>query len=236
LPNNQLIASILFVKILDRLYIYDAIKFILPTCKNLVDLRYALQNFGVETEYKYKRTTFKMEGISFRYNNISFKGSEVDRKYSYGNLKKEIEKNLEEMKRRGREEYLRELAEEKARQEAQEKAKQEVPPSQQQSQDKPKIPSIGGVELTPQQWQTLQEGGYIFLENMTSRNGKTQFSSYVFLNDEKNKAFASKENPETFVKCGQYEMRIRDKKLIEAGFVTKATVKWWGGGYAHPYL
>jgi hypothetical protein len=32
-------------------------------------------------------------------------------------------------------------------------------------------------------------------------------------------------------------MRIRDKILIENGYMTKATVKWWGGGqYAHPYL
>lgn len=175
-----------------------------------------------------------MEGISFRYNNISFKGSQVDRKFSFGNLKKEIEKNLEESKRRGREEYLREQAQEQASREAQEKAKQEA--KQQQSQSKPKNSSIGGVELTPQQWQTLQEGGYVFLENMTSRDGKTLFSSYVFLNDEKDKAFSSKENPDTFVKYGQYEMRIRDKKLIEAGYVTKAKVKWWGGGYAYPYL
>jgi hypothetical protein len=28
-----------------------------------------------------------------------------------------------------------------------------------------------------------------------------------------------------------------DKKRIEAGFVTRAKVKWWGyGKYAHPYL
>jgi hypothetical protein len=173
-----------------------------------------------------------MEGISFQYNNISFKGSEVDRKYSFGNLKKEIEKNLEEMKRRGREEYLRELAEEKVRQEA----KQQTQPSQPQAQNMLKIPSIGGVALTPQQWQTLKEGGYVFLENMTSKDGKTKFSSYVFLNEENNWAFFSRENPETFVKYGLYEMRVRDKKLIEAGYMTKATVKWWGGGYAHPYL
>lgn len=32
-------------------------------------------------------------------------------------------------------------------------------------------------------------------------------------------------------------MRIRDKILIENGYVTKAKVKWWGGGsFAYPYL
>ena len=32
-------------------------------------------------------------------------------------------------------------------------------------------------------------------------------------------------------------MRIRDKILIEAGHITKAKVKWWGGvDFAYPYL
>ncbi|MFV0418249.1 MAG: hypothetical protein ACK5KT_05925 [Dysgonomonas sp.] len=59
----------------------------------------------------------------------------------------------------------------------------------------------------------------------------------MFLNDEKDKAFSSKENPDGFVKYGKYEMRIRDKMLIEAGHVTKAKVKRWGGhDFAYPYL
>lgn len=194
-----------------KYYIYDAIKSVLPNCKTSNDLQCNLQKLGIEVDYKFKRTSGEIEGVSFRYDNISFKGSQVDRKYSFGNLKKEFEKNLEE-------------------------ATQQATPSQPQAQSKPKIPSIGGVELTSQQWQTLKEGGYIFLENMTSKDGKTQFSSNVFLNEEKNKAFSSNKNPDDFVRYGQYEMRIRDKKLIEAGYMTKATVKWWGGGYAHPYL
>jgi len=44
-------------------------------------------------------------------------------------------------------------------------------------------------------------------------------------------------SPDNFVKYGKYEMRIRDKVLIEGGQITKAIIKWWGGGsYAHPYL
>lgn len=32
-------------------------------------------------------------------------------------------------------------------------------------------------------------------------------------------------------------MRIRDKILIESGYITKTKVKWYGyGNYAHPYL
>jgi hypothetical protein len=31
-------------------------------------------------------------------------------------------------------------------------------------------------------------------------------------------------------------MRLRDKMLVEKGHITRATVKWWGGGTARPYL
>jgi len=33
-------------------------------------------------------------------------------------------------------------------------------------------------------------------------------------------------------------MRVRDKIIIENGYMTKAKVKWWGGygNFAHPYL
>lgn len=79
-------------------------------------------------------------------------------------------------------------------------------------------------------------GDYIFLENMKKKDGSGKFSSYVFLNNEKNKAFFCKDKSDKFVKYGKYEMRIKDKKLIGAGYITKASVKWWGGEYAHPYL
>lgn len=32
------------------------------------------------------------------------------------------------------------------------------------------------------------------------------------------------------------KIRIRDKILIEVGYVVKAKVKWYGGGYAYQYL
>lgn len=72
---------------------------------------------------------------------------------------------------------------------------------------------------------------------MINKDTKAQFSSYVFLNDEKTAAFFCKENPDSSVKYGRYEMRIRDKILIEKGYVTKAKVKWWGDiDYQYPYL
>ena len=213
-----------------KYYIHDTIKSVLPNCKNPADLRFGLEKHGVGIDYKFKRDSNEIQGVSFKYENIAFKGSEVDRKYSFGNLKKEFQKNLLEENKRIEEAYLKQQAEQKAKQEAEEKA-------QQKNQSEPKLPSIGGVELISEQWQTLKEGGYIYLENMNRSNGSGKFSSYVFLNEEKNKAFFNDKNPDEFVKYGKYEMRIRDKILIENGYVTKAKVKWWGmGSYANPYL
>lgn len=206
-----------------KYYIYDAIKAVLPECKNPADLRFGLKKYRIEIEYKLKRTTNQIEGVSFRYNNISFKGSGIDRKFSFGNLKKEFQKNVE---------LLQEQMKNYEQQQETQDLKKEQP-----TESKPKAHSIGGVELTPQQWQTLEEGGFIYLEKINKKDGSGNFSSYVFLNDEKDKAFSSKENPHGFVQYGKYEMRIRDKILIEKGYVTKAKVKWWGGvDFAYPYL
>lgn len=190
--------------------LYDVIKAILPYCTNEKELQDYLQSKGVNVEFKLKRTTEEIEGISFSYDNVSFKGSQIDRNFSFGNLKKEFDKNL--------------------------KAQQELAEKVQQTEEKPKASVIRGVELTSEQSKILKDGGYIYQENMNRSDGKGQFSSYIFLNDKKDRAFFSKENPDSFVKYGKYEMRVRDKMQIEKGYLTKAKVKWWGGGFAHPYL
>ena len=209
-----------------KYYIHDAIKSVLPNCKNPANLRFALEKHGVEIDYKFKRGSNEIEGVSFRYENVAFKGSEIDRKYSFASLKKEFQKNLLEENKRIEEAYLRQQAEQKAKQEADEKA-----------QAVKRNIVIKGVELSNEQEKTLMDGGYIFLENMTTKDGETQFSAYAFLNDEKKRVLLSYENPDEFVKYGKYEMRVRDKILIENGYVTRAKVKWWGmGSYANPYL
>lgn len=212
-----------------KYYIYDAIKDVLPTCKNPADLRFGLLKQGIELKYKAKRTSAEIQGVSFRYNNISFKGSEIDRKFSFANLKKEFEKNIEEAKQRGREELLREQAEQKAKQEVQKKT--EIQPT---SVKRNLI--VLGVELAAEQEKVLREGGIIFVENMIHPNDKTKFSAYAFTNDDKDNISFSNKNPAEFIKYGKYEMRLRDKILIEKGFVTKAKVKWYDGRFAHPYL
>ncbi|WP_236264014.1 DUF3945 domain-containing protein [Dysgonomonas sp. Marseille-P4677] len=206
-----------------KYYIYDTVKAALPRCKNEKDLQLLLQKAGIETEFKLKRTTGEVEGISFRYDGIAFKGSQIDRKFSFGNLRKEFERNIE-------------VRQEQA---VRDKQRQEKQPgkAQQLTGSKPKTCIIGGVKLTLQQWQTLEDGRFIYLENMKKKDGGGEFSSYVFLNDEKKKAFPSDKNPDEFVKYGKYEMRIRDKILIEHDCITKAKVKWWGGiDYKYPYL
>jgi hypothetical protein len=231
-----------------KFYIYDEIKAVLPECKTPVDLRFGLKKSGIELDYKYKRTTSEIKGVSFRYNNIAFKGSQIDRKFSFGNLKKEFEKNIESLKeqvkkeQKRQEEYLQEQSELKARQGAELKAKQETAEKiKKEAAAKAPITKhniiIAGVKLNGEQQQALTNGGSVYLENMNRNDGNDTFSSYVFLNDEKAKAFFSKDNPEEFVKYGKYDMRIRDKILIENGYVTKAKVKWHGiGTYAYPYL
>ncbi|PXV58470.1 uncharacterized protein DUF3945 [Dysgonomonas alginatilytica] len=210
-----------------KYYIYDAIREVLPSCNNPADLRFSLQKFGIEIDYKHKRTSNEIEGVSFRYNDIAFKGSQIDRKFSFGNLKKEFQINIEVQKKQ-----VEQVQEKQTKQ-----VKQVQMQEPKQAQKQPKIPTIGGLELTRDQWQVLKEGGFIYLENMKKKDNDELFSSYVFLNDEKSKAFFSYKKPDGFVKYGQYEMRIRDKMLIEYGYVTKAKVKWYGiGTFAYPYL
>ena len=219
-----------------KYYIYDAIKAVLPSCKVPADLRFSLKRYGIEIEYKFKRGTNQIEGVSFRYNNIAFKGSGIDRKFSFGNLKKVFEENVKLLQEqaKGEQNYV---SKEKKQAIIEPQVQQEQPPKvQSQTENKSKGHTIGGVKLTPGQWQTLEEGGFIYLENINKRDSKEKFSSYVFLNDEKDKAFSSKVDPGEFIKYGRYEMCIRDKILIESGQITKAKVKWWGGRFAYPYL
>lgn len=225
-----------------KYYIHDAIKSVLSSCKNPADLRFSLEKYGIEIDYKFKRGSIEIEGVSFRYENVAFKGSEVDRKYSFGNIKKELEKNIEELKKRGQDGLLQEQAEQKARQEAALNAKQEAEKrarkkAETKTQSTKRNIVIKGVELSDKQQEMLMSGGYIFLENMTAKDGERQFSAYAFLNDEKKRVLFTYDIPDKFVKYGKYEMRVRDKVLIENGCVTKAKVKWYGmGNYANPYL
>ena len=75
----------------------------------------------------------------------------------------------------------------------------------------------------------------MYLENMQKKDG-SKLSAYLFFDSQMKQHFLTKQNPVSFVKYGKYEMRLMDKMKIEAGFITKAKVKWYGGGFAYPYL
>ena len=133
-------------------------------CTSEKEFQDYLQSKGIHVEFKLKLTTGEIEGISFSYDNVSFKGSQIDRRFSYGNLKKEFEKNLKLQEEQSEKEQL-------------------------QAEKKSKRPTIGGVELPTEEAKILKDGGYIYLENMNQSDGDGKFSSYVFLNDKKESFF-----------------------------------------------
>ena len=184
-----------------------------------------------------------IQGVSFEKNGIALKGSEIDRKFSHVNLKNAFEENhkpqqLTPEERKALEEfdiskYILEAPKMRPIQQPQKSDQAASGPSKSTR----KNPSIGGVELTDEQDRTLRDGGYVFLENMEKKDGIGKFSSYVFLNDEKKKAFFSNENPDKMVEHGGITIRLRDKILVDRGEITKAKMKWWGGiDFQYPFV
>ena len=104
----------------------------------------------------------------------------------------------------------------------------------------PRLPDppmvIRGVEITAEQEKILHDGGHIFLEGMDKRDGNSKFSSHVFMDDERKRSFFSKADPDTFVRYGEYEMRLRDKRQVEKGLKTRAVIRLAGGELAGAYL
>ncbi len=113
----------------------------------------------------------------------------------------------------------------------------ETPKQPELSRPTKKNPLIAGVRLTDEQWATLRSGGYIFVENMEKRDGSGRFSEYLFMNDEKDRVLSCRKNPDEMVEYGGVTVRLRDKILVEKGYVVKAKMKWWGGiDFQHPFV
>jgi hypothetical protein len=68
--------------------VYQAITEAIPHCRTIEELEKRLQLKGIQTQYKYKGHIQEKQGISFRIKEDCFKGSQVDRKFSLGNLEK----------------------------------------------------------------------------------------------------------------------------------------------------
>jgi hypothetical protein len=73
--------------------IYHAIKAVLLKAKNWQQFESLLDKQGISIEYKLKGQTDKVQGMSFRKGKHSFKGSDVDRKFSYGKLDMQLNAN-----------------------------------------------------------------------------------------------------------------------------------------------
>lgn len=76
--------------------IYEAVAQNLPLSKSFQDFQDRLSKQGIEVKYKYKGKTDEIQGISFKKGELCFKGSEIDRKFSYSNLKKVLGEQLQE--------------------------------------------------------------------------------------------------------------------------------------------
>lgn len=87
---------------INRFKIFQIIHEILPKCLNLEDLRRGLEMHQIEMHYKFKGSTNQIEGVSFQMGNYKYKGSEIDRQFSFLNLKKAVVKNsvLQQIKKR----------------------------------------------------------------------------------------------------------------------------------------
>ncbi len=73
--------------------IYYAVKDILPKAKSWKQFEETLKQQGIAIEYKYKGQTDEVQGVSFKKEGDSFKGSDVDRKFSYGKLDVQLSGN-----------------------------------------------------------------------------------------------------------------------------------------------
>ncbi|KAA6313367.1 hypothetical protein EZS27_035849, partial [termite gut metagenome] len=76
--------------------IYDAIKAIIPECRNWKELTAKLQKSGITTEFRYNGDTNKIQGIRFEKNSYAFNGSKIDRTCSYSKIDYQLQQNSRE--------------------------------------------------------------------------------------------------------------------------------------------
>ena len=73
--------------------IYEALKQELPKTTSWEQLREALHKQGIMTEFKYSRAGGRVEGVKFIKGKHVFSGSKIDRKFSFANIEKRLERN-----------------------------------------------------------------------------------------------------------------------------------------------
>ena len=236
--------------------IYDAITAVLPRCLSCRELAVRLKKKGIQTAFIHRGNDPKKEvhGITFTKDGHTFKGSKIDRKYSFAGLEKlinelakkqaegRVEKELRYILSR-RDEVIQEEAINGRKTNKPEPLPQPTPstrPAQAPIPTPPQPnpnPVVFGICLTDEQIARIKDGQPIYLKGMQSKD--RTFGGYLVMDDNlKYGRVFTGDDPRAWVKYGKYEMRMMDKVLIEAGFITHAVVKWWGnaGETARPYL
>ena len=206
--------------------IYDHLRELLPDCTSWTALTEELAKRHVATTFVHRGSDpmKEIQGVTFTLEGHTFKASQVDRKFSYGRLTQRIEQNR-----------LRQAMIERVRNYTDEQRPQVSAILQKQGAEKqqPEPPrrnlSIAGVPLTEKQIEMLREGEPVFVRG-------PKLEGYVVMDDRLQMAWVYRDDPRDWVEYGKYTMRRMDRDRIEAGYVVRALVKWWGGTTARPYL
>lgn len=108
--------------------VYEAIEEALPRCLSLTALADELKRQGIATTFVHRGgdSEKEVQGLTFTKDAITFKASQIDRKFSYGNLCKSIEANRMEAEaavRQAEKQRRREQSDERKRQRRRETAR-----------------------------------------------------------------------------------------------------------------
>ena len=195
--------------------IYEAVKTAMKGCASFTELVEQLNREGITATFVHRGSDPQKEiqGMTFTMQGQTLKASQVDRKFSYANLCKTIERNKIE------------------------KERQKVATARQKQEHSTRNPIIFGVRLTDEQVEQIKDGQPVYLEGMQYQ-GKT-FDGYLVMDDNltRGRVYIG-HDPREWVEYGKYTMRRMDRDLIKGGFVVRAFVQWWGGHgqTARPYL
>ena len=74
--------------------IYDALKAVVPQCRNWRELLERLNSEGITVEFKMKSGTNEPQGIKFSKNSYHFNGSKVDQQFSFSKIDFALQRNV----------------------------------------------------------------------------------------------------------------------------------------------
>lgn len=184
-------------------------------CASFTELVEQLNREGITATFAHRGgdPQKEIQGMTFTMQGQTLKASQVDRKFSYANLCKTIERNKIE------------------------KERQKAATERQKQEHSTRNPIIFGVRLTDEQVEQIKDGQPVYIERMQYQ-GKT-FDGYLVMDDNltRGRAYIG-HDPREWVEYGKYTMRRMDRDLIKDGFVVRALAQWWGGHgqTARPYL